>query len=186
MRELDLDTFLHDAPAVRRGEFGGELLQLRLGCADDVAPAGLAQPCQVAGAGHAAIGDPHPAQHAVPRLHGGDDGLQGARIVRVAGKHLIAQREAIEGHHKGDADLLAVRPVIARIAALRLRIARRLAFEIGAGHVIEQHLVLHREQLAAATCQVRFQRGLVRKQVIEAAVQPVLVHLLFAELQQIA
>ena len=66
------------APAVRRGELGGELLQLRLGRADDVAPAGLAQPGQVPGAGHAAIGDPDPADHAMPGLHGGHDRLQGA------------------------------------------------------------------------------------------------------------
>ena len=45
--ELDLDAFVDRAPAVRRGELGGELLQLRLRRADDVAPAGLAQPRQV-------------------------------------------------------------------------------------------------------------------------------------------
>jgi len=33
--------------------------------------------------------------------------------MRVAGKHLVAKREAVEGHHQGDADLFAVRPVIA-------------------------------------------------------------------------
>ena len=185
-RELDLDAFLDHAPAVRGGELGGELLQLRLRRADDVAPAGLAQPRQILGAGHAAIGDPDAAQHAMPGLHGGHDRLQGPRIVGVAGEHLVAQREAVEGHHQGDAHLLAVGAVIAGIAALRLRVGRRLALEIGARDVIEQHFVLNREQLAAALRQMRFQRRLVREQMIEAAIEPILVDLLIAKLQQIA
>jgi hypothetical protein len=40
------------------------------------------------------------------------------------------------------------------------------------------------EQLAAALRQMRFERGLVRKQAIETAIQPTLVDLLIAELKQ--
>ena len=185
-RELDLDAFVDRAPAVATGEFGGELLQLRLRRADDVAPAGLAQPRQILGAGHAAVGDPDASQHAMPRLHGGHDRLQGPRIVGIAGEHLVAERKAVEGHDQGDAHLLAVGAMIAGIAALRLRVGFRLALEIGARDVVEQHFVLDREQLSAALRQMRFQRGLVREQAIERAIEPILVDLLIAELQQIA
>ena len=185
-RELDLDAFVDRAPAVRGGERGAELLQLRLRRPDDVAPAGLAQPRQIAGAGHAAIGDPNPSQHSMPGLHGGHDRLQGLRVVGVAGEHLVAQGKAVEGHDKRDAHLLAVGPMIAGVAALRQRIRFRLAFEIRARDVVEQHFVLDRKQLAAALRQMRFERRLVHEQMIEAAIKAILVDLLIAELQQIA
>jgi hypothetical protein len=76
--------------------------------------------------------------------------------------------------------------MIAGIAALRLRVCFRLAFEIGAGDVVEQHVVVDREQLAAALGQMRFQRLLVHQQAIERAIEPVLVDRLVAELQQVA
>ena len=79
-RRFDLDAFLHHAPAIRASQLGAELLQLRLRRADDVAPAGLAQPRQILGAGHAAVGDPDAPQHAVPRLHRGHDRLQGLEL----------------------------------------------------------------------------------------------------------
>ena len=76
--------------------------------------------------------------------------------------------------------------MIARIAALRLRVGFRQAFEIGARDVVEQHLVLNRKQLAAALRQVRFERRLVAEKTIEGAIKPILVDLLIAELKQIA
>ena len=66
-------------------------------------------------------------------------------VVRVAGEHLVAQREAVEGHHQGDADLLAIRPMIAAVATPRQGIAFRLALEVGAGHVVQQDLVVDGE-----------------------------------------
>ena len=75
--------------------------------------------------------------------------------------------------------------MIAGIAALCLRIRRRLTFKIRARDVIEQHLVLDRKQLAAALRQMHLKRGLVRQQMIEPAIKAILVDLLVAELQQI-
>jgi hypothetical protein len=63
----------------------------------------------------------------------------------VAGEHLVAQRKAIEGHHERNADLLAVGAMVARVAALRLRVGFRLALEIRARDIVEQHFVLDRE-----------------------------------------
>lgn len=57
-REVDLDAFLDRAPTGRRCKRRGKLLQFRLGGADDVASAGLAQPGEVLSTRHAAIGDP--------------------------------------------------------------------------------------------------------------------------------
>jgi hypothetical protein len=104
----------------------------------------------------------------------------------IAGEHLVAQWKAVEGHDQRDAHLLAVGTMIARIPAPGLRIGLRLALEIRARDVVEQHFVLDCEQLAAALRQMRFERGLVRKQAIETAIQPILVDLLIAELKQIA
>ena len=165
--ELDLDAFVDRAPAVRSGERGAELLQLRLRRADDVAPAGLAQPRQIIGAGHAAIGDPDASQRAMPGLHGGYDRLQGSRVVGVAGEYLIAQGKPIEGDNQSDAHLLAVRPMIAGIAALRQRIGPSLAFEVGARDVVEQHLVVNGKQLAAALRQMRLKRCLMHEEMIK-------------------
>jgi hypothetical protein len=182
-RQLDLDAVLDRAPAVSIHNLGSELLQIRLRRADDVAPACFSQPRQIFGAGHPAVGDPHAPQHAVPRLHGGHDHLQGLGVVGVAGEHLIAEREAVEGHDKRNAHLCAVGAMIARIAALRLRVRFRQAFEIGARDVVEQHFVLNREQLSATLGQMRLQRRLVREQAIERAIEPILVDLFIAELQ---
>lgn len=185
-RELDLNALADRAPAVLAAKLRGKLLQLRLRRADDVAPACLAQPRQVLAAGHTAVGDPDAPQHAMPGLHGGHDRLQSSRIVGVASEHLIAQGEAVERHHKGNAHLRAVGTMIARIAALRLRVRFRLAFKIGARDIVEQHVVLDREQLAAPLGQMRLHRRLVREQAIKPAIEPILVDLLIAELQQIA
>src|ERR1700756_2956217 len=185
-RELDLDAFVDRAPAVRASEFRGELLQLRLRRADDVASASLAQPREIVGAGHAAVGDPDPSHHTMPGLHSGHDRLQGPRIVGIAGEHLVAQWKAVEGHDQRDAHLLAVWAMVAGIAALGLRVAFRLALKIGARDIVEQHLVLNCKQLSATLRQMCFEGGLVRKQMIKGAVQTVLVDLRVAELQQIA
>jgi hypothetical protein len=106
--------------------------------------------------------------------------------VGVAGEHLVTKRETVKRHDKGNAHLRAVGAMIAGIAALRLRVRRRLAFKIGACDVVEQHIVLNREQLSATFRQMRLQRRLVREQAIERAIEPILVDLLIAQLQQIA
>lgn len=103
----------------------------------------------------------------------------------VAGEHLVAEWKPVEADHPRDADLLAVGSVVARIAALGQRIRLGLAFEIGTGHVVEQHVVLDGAQFAAAPRQMRLERGLVPQQVVERAVQPVLVDLGGVELHQV-
>ena len=72
-RKRNLDAFLHRPPAAG-GERGSEPPHLRLGRARHGAPATLAQPRRIGGAGHAAVGAPHPPQRSVPGLHGARDG----------------------------------------------------------------------------------------------------------------
>src|SRR6516225_9067399 len=138
------------------------------------APASLPQPREIVSARHAAIGDPDTPQHAMPGLHGRDNRLQRPRIMGITGKHLVAEGKAVKGDDKRDQDLLAVGAMVTRVAPLRLRVGFRLAFEIGAGHIVEQHLVLDGEQLAAALRQMRFQRGLVGEEMIKPAIEPIL------------
>jgi hypothetical protein len=103
----------------------------------------------------------------------------------IAGEHFVAQRKAVEGHDKRDAHLLAVGAMIAGITALRLRICLDLACKIRTRHIVEQHLVLDRKQLSAALRQMRFELGLGCEQMIEPAIEPILVDPLVTELQQI-
>ena len=114
------------------------------------------------------------------------DRLQGSRVLGVAGEHFVAQRKAVKRHRQRDANLLAVGAMIAGIAALRLRVGFRQAFEIRARDVVEQHLVINRKQLAAALRQVCLERRLACEKMIERAVEPILVDLLIAKLEQIA
>jgi len=87
-------------------------------------------------------------------LHGCHDRLQGLRIVGIAGEHLIAKRKAIEGHHQGNQDLLAVGPMVPTVAALGLGIALRETLEIRARHVVEQQVVLQGKQLPEPLAQM--------------------------------
>ena len=88
----------------------------------------------------------------------------------VAGEHFIAERKAIQGDDQRNADLFTVGPVIARVATLGERVGRCLAFEVGTGHVVQQHFVLDGKELATALRQMRFNGRLVHQQLIERTV----------------
>jgi hypothetical protein len=90
----------------------------------------------------------------------------------VARKRLEGQRQALRRADQADADLFAVAAAVARVAALGLRIALRLAFEVGARHVVEQKLETHAEPIAVTCHQVRTQRVLVDAELVEGAVEP--------------
>ena len=75
--------------------------------------------------------------------------------------------------------------MIAGIAALRLRVGFGLALKVCARDVVEQHFVLDCEQLSAALRQMRFEVRLVREDVIEPAIEAILIDLLVLELQQV-
>src|SRR5262245_15096794 len=127
---------------------GGELLQAAPRRADDIPGAAAAEPGQGGLADHAAVQDPNPPLAAVAALHPGHDLLDGGAVVAVAGEDLVAQRVALPGDDQADEHLLAVAAVIARVAALRLRVGRGFALEVGAGDVVEQQVVLQTKEPA--------------------------------------
>src|SRR6266852_1152972 len=60
---------------------------------------------------------------AVALFHLLDDRFDRGDVVTVAGEHFIIHRQPFARHHQRDADLFAIGPVIATVAALRERIA---------------------------------------------------------------
>ena len=136
-------------------------------------------------ADHAAVQRPDPVGLPVARLHHPDDLLQRRHVRAVAGKDLVAQGHATAAHHQRDIHLLAVRPVVSRVTALRQRIRRRFSFEVGAGDVVQQQVVVEFEQLAQPFLQVLLECLLVGQQLIERSVQSVFVDFLRGHAQQL-
>ena len=103
--------------------------------------------------------------------------LQGGGIMRVAGKHFVAQRKPIEGDHQRDTHLLAIGAVIARVAALRVRVGCRFALRSRSGDVVEQHFVVDREELSKRLDRCASSAALCGSNSIQRPIQPVLVDL---------
>jgi len=72
----------------------------------------------------------------------------------VACKHFVGQRQAFRADHQPNANLLAVRAIVAAVTARRFAVAQRLALEKRAGHVVEQKLQPHPKPTLVAFEQV--------------------------------
>jgi hypothetical protein len=72
---------------------------------------------------------------------------------------------------QADDDLLAVRPVIARVSALGLGIVRALAFEVRRRQVVEVDRVVQVKERALACGQGLLDRGPLWVQAIEVAIK---------------
>ena len=122
---------------------------------------------------HAAVHQPDAARLAVLPLDPLEKSPQRRLVRGVAGQHLIGQRQTFGRHHQGNDDLHTIRPVIARVpeAALVAFRKRRIRLEIGAGQIVEQHVVADVEQVAPAPHQVIEDRLLVRQQPVVTAIQ---------------
>ncbi len=142
--ELDLKPFVHFTPVAVQ-QLLLELAQHALGRAQDIAPPALLQELHVVGQNHPPIHHPDPLGLAVLALHRLDDLFNRGNIAAIAGKHLVAKRQTTVADYHRDVDLLAVRAVIAGVASLRLRVGCGGAFKIGAGHVIQQQVVVQVE-----------------------------------------
>ena len=118
---------------------------------------------------------------AVAALHRGDDLLHGGHVGAIAGKHLIAERDAVARHHQADANLLAVGPMVAAVAAAGERVALGLTLEVCARHVVQQQLIVKLEQLL----EMYLQRSLMRQQTVESTVQPIVVNALRRHAQEV-
>jgi hypothetical protein len=127
---------------------------------------------------------PHPVRPSEARLHARDDLLDRGHIGGVAGEDLVAKGHAFARDYQGNVHLHAIGPVITRVAALgNLRVGH--ALEVGAGHIVEQQIVVELEQLSEALDQVLLDRLLVRQQPVQRSVQPLLVEALGSDTEQV-
>ena len=83
---LGLDAVPHLPPIGGISQLGREALQLALAGSDQIMPLAALQPCDVLGAGHAAVHHPHTRGLAVAALHRADDLLHGRHIGAIAGE----------------------------------------------------------------------------------------------------
>src|SRR5262249_43483241 len=124
---LALGAALHLQPLAQHlpgalAQGGGERPQPAARRADDVARAAPPQPGQRVLADHAAVEYPDAAVAAVAGFHAGDDLGHGGAVVAVAGEDLVAQGVAVPGHDQADQHLFTIAAVVARVAALGLRV----------------------------------------------------------------
>jgi hypothetical protein len=99
------------------------------------------------------------------------------RFVRgVAGHYLVGQRQAIWRHDQGDDDLDAVGPFVPAVAMPSLAGFGWITLEVRAGQIVKQDSKFGLEQGLPTLLQETEQFGLVRQQLVEAAIQIVLLH----------
>jgi len=106
--------------------------------------------------------------------------MMSVRILRM-----IRLRDAVAADDECDAHLLAVAAVVARVAALSLIVALRLALEVGRGYVVEQQVVIEIEHLPQPLFQENLEGVLVRQQSVQRAIQPVVVDLVGRHAQKV-
>ena len=82
--------------------------------------------------------------------------------------------EAVAIDDEADHHLLAVRAVIARVAALGFAVGGGEPLKVGRGQVVEVDRAVEVEQAALAFDQCRLDRGAMRVQLVEHAVERVL------------
>ena len=127
---------------------------------------------EILGEGHPAI-DHHrrAAAPAGPLLQRRQHLVHGGAILAIAIEDLVGLRKPVAVQDQPHNHLLAVGPVIARVAALGLRILRALAFKVGGRQVVEVDRVVQVEQRALARGQGLLDRRALRMQPIEIAIE---------------
>jgi len=172
-------------PVLPIGKLGRELLELALARPNQILALATLQPGDILGAHHPAVHHPDAMRFAVAALHRGDDLLHGRDVGAVAGEHLVAERDALARHHQTDANLLAISPMVTAVAAAGKCVAGGLALEVRARHVVQQQLVVEREQRSEALLEMDLQGFLVRQQAVESTVQPIVVDALRRHAQKV-
>jgi len=125
--------------------------------------------------GHAAIDDDGAALGQADALFEQiEHGRQSGAVLGIASEHLMGDREAVAVDDEADHHLLAVRAVVARVAASGFAIGRGLAFEVGRGQVVEVECAVEIEQVALALDQRGLDGGAVGVELVEHAIERVL------------
>ena len=134
---------------------------------------GLAHLGEYGFGGNAAVHHKDAPGLTVLRLDLGQEDAQRRVVGRVAGEHLVGERQAFRRHHQGDDDLDAVGALIAAIAEAALvgLILRRIGFEIGAGQIVKQHIEAGVEEIAPAIDKMAEQSLLVGEEKVMAGIE---------------
>ncbi len=138
--------------------------------------------------GDAAVHHPDALGLAVLRLDLRKEGAQGRLVRGVAGENVVGERKAVGRHDERNDHLHAVWALVAAVAvpALVALVARRIGFEIRAGQIVEKDVEAGAEQILPALAQVRKQRRLVLDELVEAAIERVLLDQRKIPVEQIA
>ena len=105
--------------------------------------------------GDAAVHDPDAPRLAEAGLDFLQEAAQGGFVGGVAGHDFVGEREAFGGDDQGDDDLRAVGTLVARVAELAFVAGRegRIAFEVGAGEIVEEDVEFDSEEVFPASAQ---------------------------------
>ena len=101
---------------------------------------------------------------------------QGALVGGVSGQDFVGQRKTFRGDNESDDDLHAIATLVSAVAEATLVSfgKGRIAFEIGAREIVEEHFVFNPEEIAPALGKVIKERLLVGKQHVQNAVEIIL------------
>ena len=172
---LDLHAIAHLRP--RLGQEGLlQLVQPSLGRTHQVARADAAHLGQAVLGGDAAVHHPDAIGSAVAVVDAVQEATEGGAVGGVAAHHLVAQREALGRDDQRDDDLPAVAALVAAVTVLA-QIVRPPVFvglEVGAGQVVQQHVEFGAEEFTPTPHEEPVERVLVLHQLVQAAVQRVL------------
>ena len=90
------------------------------------------------------------------RFHRVRDVHDGRTVATVSLEHFATDRHAATGYCQRDAHLLAVAVLVACITELGLEVTLRLTFELRAGNVVQQQVVLEFKLFSRTVFQKRF------------------------------
>ena len=174
---LDLDPLAHPRPVLFE-KLCLYLAQERTRGADEVEPSRSPKRFEVPFARHPPVEDPDPRGLPIQRLHLRHHPVQRRGLGLVPREDLVPQRQPALRHYQPDHHLHAVRSVVAAVTPPRLGVAFPQTLEVRARQVVEQDVEGLVEQSPNPRLQMRLERRLVRQQLIQSPVEPVLVHLL--------
>jgi hypothetical protein len=136
---LDLD-FARDSLPIALQQSALVSFELRARRAHQITGSSSPQALEIFFAHNATIKDPHPSSTTVFALHGIEHLLKGGHFSPVAREDFVGERKTFRGDNQRDNDLLAVWPVIARVATLGFVDFLGLPFKVGARQIVKEHI----------------------------------------------